>query len=183
MGLLDPDRYFSRISDIDIKRDLIAAGITCCLLDIDNTIRSRETGDIPRNAGMWLGRAREAGVRFCLLSNNWHDNVHELARELDLPIVSKACKPFPFAFWVAMKKIEGSKQSTVAIGDQLLTDVLGAHLAGMKAFLLCPLAQTDLRHTLVLRNFEAAIIGDREPERAPVPTALGLLEQMREEAN
>lgn len=60
MALLTPDRYFSRISAIDIERDLLGCGLTHALLDIDNTVRARDTGCVPRDVGMWLGRAREA---------------------------------------------------------------------------------------------------------------------------
>ena len=106
MALLTPDRYFSRISAIDIERDLLGCGLTHVLLDIDNTVRARDTGCVPRDVGMWLGRAREAGVGFCLLSNNWHADVYQFAGELDLP------------------------------------------------------------HTLLLRNVERVILGDRKPEPA-----------------
>ncbi len=166
MDLLTPDRYFSRITDVNIERDLLGAGLTHVLLDIDNTIRARDTGQVPRDVGMWLGRARTAGVAFCLLSNNWHKDIYQFAGELELPIVAKAMKPLPPSFLRAMGKIGGKTADTVTIGDQLSTDVLGAHVVGMRAFMLQPLVEQDLRHTLVLRNIERAILGDRKPEPA-----------------
>ena len=107
MALLTPDRYFSRISAIDIERDLLGCGLSHVLLDIDNTVRARDTGCVPRDVAMWLGRAREAGVSFCLLSNNWHADVYRFAGELELPIVAKALKPLPPAFLAARRKIGG----------------------------------------------------------------------------
>ena len=44
--------------------------------------------------------------------------------------------------------------------------MLGAHLTGMKAYMLQPLVEQDLPHTLLLRNVERAILGDRKPEPA-----------------
>ena len=70
MGLLDPDRYFSRLSHIDVERDLRARGLDCVLLDIDNTILTRDTHEVPRDVRLWLARAREAGTGVCLVSNN-----------------------------------------------------------------------------------------------------------------
>lgn len=166
-GLFTPDKYFSRISDIDIQKDLLDRGLDCVLLDIDNTIRSRATHDVPRDVGIWMGHARDAGVKFCLLSNNWHSDIYAFAGELEIPIVAKAMKPLPFGFISAMRKIGGKKSSTVAIGDQLMTDVVGAHMVGMKAYLVMPLAQVDLKHTLVLRNLERAMLGELRPEGAP----------------
>ena len=228
MPLLEPDRLFARITAIDIERDLLGAGFKAVLLDIDNTLRSRATGEIPRDAGVWLAKARDAGVRFCLLSNNWHDDVFQFAESLGLPIVAKAMKPLPFGYLSAIRKLNGwsaemaddearavravravnrggglggsmndpcdtssgivdrsadmvgecdggpdlrtriTRRNTVAVGDQLFTDVVGAHLAGIAAYMVAPLAEVDLKHTLMLRNLEHRLIGTREPE--PVAT-------------
>ncbi|MCL1798259.1 MAG: HAD hydrolase-like protein [Eggerthellaceae bacterium] len=166
MSFFAPDRYFSRISAIDVQKDILGAGFTHVLLDIDNTILTRDTHEIPRDIGFWLGHARDAGLRFCLVSNNWHQGVHDLARRIDLPIVSHAMKPLPPALLRGMGKVGARRASTVMIGDQLITDVIGAHLVGVKAYLVCPLVKQDLRHTLLLRNLERAFIGHLQPEGA-----------------
>ena len=57
MPYLQPERYFSRISHINIERDLLACGFRYVLLDIDNTILSRATHDVPRDVGLWLAQA------------------------------------------------------------------------------------------------------------------------------
>ncbi|MEE0345478.1 MAG: HAD hydrolase-like protein, partial [Adlercreutzia sp.] len=93
-------------------------------------------------------------------------DVYRFAGELELPIVAKALKPLPPAFLAARRKIGGAAADTVVVGDQLATDVLGAHLTGMKAYMLQPLVEQDLPHTLLLRNVERAILGDRKPEPA-----------------
>lgn len=167
MSLLEPDRYFSRLSHINVERDLVGCGLTYVLLDIDNTILSRATHDVPRDVGLWLARARTAGVSFCLLSNNWHQGVFGLADELDLPIVAKACKPLPHGYVLGMRTLGARRANTVMVGDQLTTDVVGAHLVGLRAYLLQPLVEQDLKHTLVVRGFERAILGERQPEPAP----------------
>lgn len=166
MSFLQPDRYFSRITKIDIEKDLVGLGFDHTLMDVDNTILTRDTHEVPRDVGMWLGRAREAGIRFCLLSNNWHHGVYDLAVRYELPIVAKAVKPLPHGFLMAMRKIDGARDNTVVIGDQLMTDVLGAHLVGLTAYMLQPLVEQDLPHTLLLRNVERAVMGERRPEGA-----------------
>lgn len=169
MAFFTPDRYFSRITRIDIKRDILGAGFDCVLMDVDNTILTRDTHEVPRDVGLWLAQARDAGIRFCLVSNNWHHGVYELAEKLELPIVAKAVKPLPFAFVAGLHKIDAKRKSTVVIGDQLVTDVLGAHFLGMTAYMLQPLVEQDLPHTLLLRNLERVIMGDRQPEEVPAP--------------
>lgn len=167
MAFLKPDRYFSRITRIDVERDILGCGFASVLMDVDNTILTRDTHEVPRDVGAWLAHARSAGVSFCLVSNNWHHGVYDLADRLELPIVAKAVKPLPPAFLAALRKIDARRSSTVVIGDQLVTDVLGAHFLGMKAYLLQPLVEQDLPHTLLLRNFERLVMGDRQPEGAP----------------
>lgn len=164
MSYLQPERYFSRISHINIKRDLLDCGFRFVLLDIDNTILSRVTHDVPRDVGLWLAQARDAGVQFCLVSNNWHENVHQLANRLSMPIVAKAMKPIPAALFVAMHKLGAKRAETVMVGDQLSTDVLAAHNAGISAYLLAPLVEQDLKHTRYVRMVERAILGDALPE-------------------
>lgn len=159
-----PHRYFNRISDIDIRQDLLDCGITCVLLDIDNTIRSREDGLVPADVLAWLEEARTAGVKLCMLSNNWHANVHDLSRELGIPVVGKACKPLPHGYVAALSMMGAKARETALAGDQLFTDVLGAKLVGIRSFLVEPLAQKDLAHTLVLRQVQSRLLGGMEPE-------------------
>lgn len=170
MTFLEPDRYFARISRIDIDRDLLAQGYRNVLLDVDNTILTRDTHEVPRDVGFWLAKARDAGISFCLVSNNWHESVYQLANRLSLPIVAKAVKPLPPAFLMALRKLDARRSETVVVGDQLVTDVMGAHFLGMKAYLLAPLVEQDLPHTLLLRNFERVVMGERKPEGVGVPS-------------
>ena len=180
MTFLEPDRYFSRLSHVDIERDILALGFRHVLLDVDNTILTRDTHEVPRDVGVWLGRARDAGIAFCLVSNNWHHGVYELAGRLELPIVAKAVKPLPPAFMYAMHKIQANRKNTLVIGDQLVTDVLGAHALGMKAYLLAPLVEQDLPHTLLRRNLERVIMGERKPEKAPTGANASGMEERHE---
>jgi len=164
VSFFEPDRYFSRISAIDIQRDIVDKGFTHVFLDVDNTILRRDTHDVPRDVMFWIEKARGAGLEFCLVSNNWHQSVYEWAERLDMPIVAKSIKPLPFAFLVALRKVKGKRRTTLMIGDQLITDVFGAHSVGMTCYMVCPLVEQDLKHTLLLRNVERMFIGDLHPE-------------------
>ena len=166
MAFLQPDRYFAHVTRISPEADLLACGYTHVLLDMDNTILSRATHDVPHDVRVWLGKVRDAGVEICLLSNNWHASPYELAQELDLPVVAKACKPLPHGYLAARAKLGARSADTVVVGDQLSTDVVGAHMLGMKAYLVCPLVEQDLKHTKVLRVMERALLGQRLPEGA-----------------
>mgnify|MGYP002230461237 CR=1 FL=1 len=127
MAFLEPDRYFARISRIDIDRDLLALGFRNVLLDVDNTILTRDTHEVPRDVGFWLAKARDAGITFCLVSNNWHEGVYHLANRLRCPSwrrPSSRCRPR--SSWLCARW-ERSVPRRWSIGDQLVTDVMGAH--------------------------------------------------------
>ena len=170
MALLQPDRYFARVTRISPQHDLLACGFSHMLLDMDNTILSRSTHDVPIDVRTWLGQVREAGVAVCLLSNNWHGSPYELGERLDLPVVAKACKPLPHGYLAARHVLGARSADTVVVGDQISTDVLGAHFLGMKAYLVCPLVEQDLLRIRAVRIAERALLGSRSPEGAQACT-------------
>lgn len=174
MALFEPDRYFVRVTRISVRDDIVDAGISHVLMDMDNTLVSRATGCIPRDVRVWLGQLRDAGVSICLLSNNWHNTPFRFAKELDLPVVAKACKPLPHGFLIARQRIGARSASTVVVGDQLSTDVVGAHMLGMRAYLVCPLAEQDVVSTQLMRNFERIMLRERVPEGAGCSSAVSL---------
>ena len=77
MALLQPERYFSRVSNISVAHDIVDAGFTHVLLDMDNTILSRATHDIPRDVGVWLATARDAGMLIIWFQNGWDEQYVE----------------------------------------------------------------------------------------------------------
>jgi HAD superfamily phosphatase (TIGR01668 family) len=139
-------------------------GIRFVLLDIDNTIVARDSDSVAAEARAWIEAVRRRGIRVCLLSNNWHRVVLRYAAELDLPIVWRAIKPLPFAFLAAQHRIGARARQTLVVGDQLMTDVIGGKLLGMRTALLQPLAERDLWHTLLLRRLERRLLGGAQPE-------------------
>ncbi len=165
MAFFEPDKYFSRISHIDIERDLLARGLSHALLDIDNTILPRDVRELPRDVGVWLARARDAGVSFCLVSNSTQsDTMGPLSEKLGIPLVMRSMKPLPQGYLRGMRLLGGTSKDTVMIGDQMITDVVGAHLVGMKAYMVAPLAEKELPHTAIFRWMERVMLGDQVPE-------------------
>lgn len=165
MSFFKPDRFLARITDIDPVSDIAEAGFRHVLLDLDNTLLTRDTHEVPADIRTWLDRLRAAGVSACILTNNWHHGAHEWAERLGLPIVSHAVKPLPFAYCIALRKVGACRRTTLCIGDQLITDVWGAHTSGMRVVMTKPLVEADLKHTLMLRRVERIFMRDVHLER------------------
>ncbi|MDR1014448.1 MAG: YqeG family HAD IIIA-type phosphatase [Coriobacteriales bacterium] len=163
MPFLTPDDYLGSVERIDPSA-LVEQGFGIVLLDIDNTLVPRDTRRLPAGVARWVARLREEGLRVCLLSNNWHRVVFDYARELDLPLVHRAMKPAPFAYMRALRKMGRRRgEKVVCVGDQIVTDVWGAHLLGLKAILVEPQATKDLWYTQLFRRFERRLMHGRRP--------------------
>ena len=156
--LLRPELRYQRVEDVPLAT-LGEQGYSSLLLDIDNTLVPRDSGQIPPTVSAWIAKVKASGIPCCLLSNNWSQAACAHAQALGLPLVYKAMKPLPFAYLRALGKIGASRRSAALIGDQLFTDVLGAHLLGIAAILVEPRSQTDLWYTKIFRRIEACFKG------------------------
>lgn len=164
MTILRPNDYLTSVVQIDY-RELLAAGISLMMLDLDNTLLPRSTYTVPSEIVAYLNDARAAGMRCCIVSNNWHQRCHDIALALRMPIVTRAMKPLPCAIRYVMREMDVRCEECVLVGDQLFTDVLGAHLGGIRAILVKPLAEQDLAHTLLLRRVSKLLLGNLQPRR------------------
>jgi len=161
--VFSPDLYLRSVRDIDLDA-LAAQGVDTLLMDLDNTLLPRDSSVIPDELVAWSASLAEKGFRVCLVSNNWHERVHEVAQELGFKLVAKAIKPLPFAFLRALKLMGVKRRQCAVVGDQMFTDVLGGKLLGIRTIMVLPLSSSDLPHTLVLRRVEKLLLGGREPQ-------------------
>ena len=162
MSVLSPEHFYRRVTDIELDA-LGTAGIRALLIDIDNTILPRDTGELTDDVRTWIGDLKSRDFRICLVSNNWHDHVKNIADSLGVEMVPKALKPLPFGFRRASKLLDMPAKAIAVIGDQIFTDILGGNLAGMTTVLVLPLSESDLPHTLMLRRIEHRIMAGRSP--------------------
>jgi HAD superfamily phosphatase (TIGR01668 family) len=160
--MLSPDYYLRSVNDIDLG-ELRKRGVDTLLVDLDNTLLPRDSSVVPDSAKRWARSLSAEGFKVCLVSNNWHERVSEVADELGIELVAKAVKPLPFAFLRALGKLGSSRSRAAVVGDQLFTDVVGGKLLGMVTVMVLPLSESDLPHTLALRRIERVLLAGRQP--------------------
>jgi len=163
VSVLNPDLYLRSVHEIDLD-SLRAEGIDTLLMDLDNTLLPRDSHLVPDDLCAWADVLAEQGFKVCLVSNNWHERVRNVADGLGFSLVAKAVKPLPFAFLRALRLMRSSRRQAVIVGDQLFTDVLGGKLLGIKTILVTPLSESDLPHTLMLRRVERILLAGRQPQ-------------------
>lgn len=158
--MLGPDRFAPRLCDVPLA-ELEAAGIRGLIIDLDNTVVSWGGSEIAREHLAWVADARDRGFRMIMLSNNFSDRVTEVATQMDIPFVASALKPLPTGFLAALRRLRLPRRQVAVVGDQLVTDVLGAKLCGLYSILTEPLARRDHPVTGFFRFLERWMLRHR----------------------
>ncbi|HEV3157064.1 MAG TPA: YqeG family HAD IIIA-type phosphatase [Candidatus Baltobacteraceae bacterium] len=156
-----PDRFAHSLGRVSLD-ELVSEGVQGIILDLDNTIVAFGGEDIDPADRAWIKAAKERGLRIVLLSNNFSARVGCISENLDVPAISCALKPLPTAFLRALRLLKTERRATIVVGDQLLTDVLGAKLVGLRSILTTPIVAHDHGTTRILRFVERLLIGRRE---------------------
>lgn len=139
--------------------DLWDAGKRLILLDVDNTLLPWRSTDIPDSTLAWLAEGKRIGFQFCALSNTRNPaRLQELCSRMGIESIRDKFKPSPRMYVLALERFGVSADGAVMVGDQLLTDVLGANRSGIDAIWVRPLARHEFVGTrLVSRNIERVV--------------------------
>ena len=158
LGLITPAAYYETVCQINLKQ-LQQQGIRLLLFDLDNTITTWNSPELNHEVKKWFQELHHLGLQGCILSNNSAQRIQGIANELDIAYVPKARKPLPQGYHRAMRLCNGNKETTVMIGDQLFTDMLGANLAGIAGFLVKPISLAqEFRGTKINRKLERLVM-------------------------
>ena len=154
---LIPDFKFEKFNDVTAEF-LASLGVKGILLDIDNTLEPYENALPGEHVLEWFRSLAALGIKCAFVSNNGRERVELFNSSLSYPAYYKAGKPFKKKLLVAMKEIGTDDTNTVFMGDQVFTDVLAAHLAGIKAILVDPIKDKTDPLTRFKRLLEKPVI-------------------------
>ena len=135
---LMPDYMFRTFDEIT-PAFLRSLGVCAVLADIDNTLAPYEQPEPDERIKGWIDSLAEAGIRIAFVSNNDRERVELFNRSLGVPAYAKSGKPFKKNLIKAMNAIGGTRQTTVMLGDQLLTDALAGHNLGVRCIIVPPI--------------------------------------------
>lgn len=138
--------------------DLIDNGIKGIITDLDNTLVEWDRADATEDIMAWFESMRDAGLKVTIVSNNHIDRVSHFCDPLGIPFICEARKPLKKSFHQAIATLGLRKEEIVMIGDQLLTDVLGANGVGLSTILVVPVASSDATITKFNRAIERRIM-------------------------
>lgn len=151
--MFHPDAEAPSLAAVEIE-PLWRRGLRGIIVDLDNTCCAYHQPELAPGVLDWIAAARDRGFAVVMLSNNFTERVAAVGAQLNIPTVANALKPLPFGFLRALRLLGTSRETTVVIGDQLFTDVLGAKTLGLHAVLTHPIVARDFPLTRVLRLLE-----------------------------
>lgn len=151
--LFTPDCYIRSFQDLNIQR-LCALGIRVLVCDIDNTLVAHDIAVPDEAVKGFVKQVKAAGLQLVLVSNNVKERVDTFAKGLDVKTYPFAQKPLKKTYKKMMRDSGFAAHQIAVLGDQLLTDMLGANRIGFYTILTTPVAQKDLKCTKINRFFE-----------------------------
>jgi len=146
------------LKSIDLSR-VARACKKLILLDVDNTLLPWRSKDIPPETLEWLEGGKALGLEFCIVSNTRNKaRLEHLAHALGVDFVDGRSKPSRRMFRAAMHRHHVTPDQTLMVGDQLMTDILGANRSGIEAIWVKPMSDYEFVGTKVNRFAESLVI-------------------------
>ena len=142
---ITPSWTINSVYDIQLQ-DLLKRGYEAAIIDLDNTVIAWNNMNYTEEMADWINRMTQAGVKIYILSNNKVERVAKVAEPLGIPYKAGALKPRRKNFQLAL--------DTIMIGDQIMTDIIGANRAKMASILVKPIARNDNFYTWANRAIE-----------------------------
>lgn len=137
-----PKEFVGSVLDLTPEK-LQALGIKGIITDLDNTLIEWDRALATPEVEQWLKTMKEAGIRVIIASNNAEDRVKKFAEPLELPYIYRARKPLTGAFKEALSTLHLPVNQVLMLGDQMLTDMMGANRMKIYTMLVKPVANSD----------------------------------------
>ena len=126
MDLFRPDIYQKSIYTINYSK-LKKSGIRCLIFDLDNSIASKNENVPSKEVLELFARLDEMGFYLAIVSNATKNRVAPFKEKCNINSAYRASKPFKKKYLKVMKLYNVKDTEVACIGDQLLTDILGAN--------------------------------------------------------
>ena len=129
------------------------------LLDVDNTLVRWKGEDFTTEVLEWLAEAKALGFNLCILSNTRRPTrLNRLSEKLGIMTIRDRFKPSRRMYQLALKHFDLTPDDAVMIGDQIMTDILGANRSGIEAIWVHRIHDLEFVGTRVNRMIERAIV-------------------------
>ena len=153
LKLFTPNYYIHRYTALR-PAFLKEQGIQLLICDIDNTLVPHDVAVPDDEAIAFLKSIQDAGIQIVFIYNNVEERVATFAKGLNIPFYPFAMKPLPKTYRKMLKDFHVKRDVVAVLGDQLMTDILGANVMRFYTILTAQVVERDLSFTKVNRVFE-----------------------------
>ena len=129
-----PAAHVKSVFDIDYAK-LYSLGIRGIIFDIDNTL-VHHGDDATEEIEELFKKIHAANLKTVLLSDNSEARVKRFVRNIDTPYVYSAKKPAREGYERALELLGTEKENTIAVGDRIFIDIVGANSFGIRSVLV-----------------------------------------------
>lgn len=158
-NFLLPNEFVKSVFEITPEK-LSQLGIKGIITDLDNTLVEWDRADATEQLVAWFEIMREAGIKIIIASNNNEQRVRAFAEPHGIPFIYRAKKPLGGAYYAALVQLRLRRNEVAMLGDQLLTDIMGAKRQKLYTFLVRPVADSDGLVTKFNRFVERRVYND-----------------------
>ena len=151
-----PDMYQKSVYTINYKK-LKKMKIKCLLFDLDNTLASYEE-DVPSQDVKELFHLLSKDFKVIIMSNSGKNRLRPFKEMLNVDVAFSSRKPFKKKYNKIMSLYEYTPEQIACIGDQLMTDVLGANRSGCLSILINSMSNKEPIWTKFNRIWEKMIL-------------------------
>lgn len=156
MDIFIPDIYQKSIYTINYKK-LKKNGIKCLLFDLDNTIAPYKVNEPDVKVKELFARLEE-DFKVIIISNSPKNRIRPFKEKLNVDCAYSSRKPFKTKYKKILEIYNFEIDEVACIGDQILTDILGANRMGFTSILVNRVAKYETIFTKFNRFFEGFIL-------------------------
>lgn len=157
MNRLYPDDYVDSVYEIDFEK-LYRQGYRGLIFDVDNTLVPHGAPADERALSLFQ-RLNATGFRSMFVSNNREPRVQSFCDAVGgFGYLYRAGKPNPKGYREAMQRMGTDERSTLFLGDQIFTDILGANRAGIRSVMVRPVLKWREEIQIIFKRFAEAVV-------------------------
>lgn len=134
MNVIVPDMYQQSIYKINYKL-LKKRGIKCICFDLDNTLASYQVSTPDKKLHDFITKLSD-DFKVVILSNGTKERVRPFKEGLNIDASHSSRKPLKGKYKKIQNMYKFKAEEIACVGDQIMTDVIGANRAGSLSILV-----------------------------------------------
>lgn len=155
MKRIIPDMYKKNIYEINYEK-LKKMGKKYLFFDLDNTIISYLQNKPTKENKILFDKLKKMGFEVFIFSNSPSNRLEPFEKELNVKVFSGSMKPLKKGYKKVLNMYD--KDKCVFIGDQIMTDVIGAKRNGLYVIFIDRINNKEPIYTKFWRFFEFFVL-------------------------